>query len=67
MWGHRGARVLRGGSWNNNDNNVRAANRNRNEPTNENNNLGFRCALPYSALSGPLGVERLRTLDMRLE
>jgi len=37
-------RVLRGGSWNNNTNNLRCANRNNNEPTNTNNNIGFRCA-----------------------
>ncbi|MCE7926274.1 MAG: hypothetical protein DYG98_24780, partial [Haliscomenobacteraceae bacterium CHB4] len=36
--------VLRGGSWNNNDNNCRPANRNRNERNNRNNNNGFRCA-----------------------
>ena len=35
-------RVNRGGSWNNNPGNVRAANRNRNEPGNRNSNLGFR-------------------------
>jgi formylglycine-generating enzyme required for sulfatase activity len=36
--------VLRGGSWNNNnDNNLRVANRNNNNPTNYNNNIGFRC------------------------
>ncbi|MGC9948510.1 MAG: SUMF1/EgtB/PvdO family nonheme iron enzyme [Bryobacteraceae bacterium] len=34
---------MRGGSWNNNTRNVRASNRNRNEPTNRNNNIGFRC------------------------
>ncbi len=34
--------VLRGGSWNNNPGNLRAANRNRNRPDNRNNNLGFR-------------------------
>jgi hypothetical protein len=39
-----GHRVNRGGSWNNNGNNLRAANRNRNTPENRNNNLGFRCA-----------------------
>jgi len=39
-------RVLRGGSFNNNTNNLRGANRNRNNPNNENNNIGFRCALP---------------------
>jgi len=39
------SRVLRGGSWNNNTpTNVRAANRNRNLPSNRNNNVGFRCA-----------------------
>ncbi|MCP4212987.1 MAG: SUMF1/EgtB/PvdO family nonheme iron enzyme [Halieaceae bacterium] len=40
--------VLRGGSWNNNQNNVRSANRNNNTPGNRNNNIGFRCALPPS-------------------
>ena len=37
-------RVNRGGSWNNNAANCRAANRNSNEPGNRNNNLGFRPA-----------------------
>lgn len=36
--------VLRGGSWNNNDNNCRPANRNRNNRNNRNNNNGFRLA-----------------------
>ena len=36
---------MRGGSWNNNnENNFRCANRNNNDPTNRNNNNGFRCA-----------------------
>ena len=35
---------MRGGSWNNNPQNVRVSNRNRNGPTNRNNNIGFRCA-----------------------
>ncbi len=35
---------MRGGAWNNNPQNVRVSNRNRNEPTNRNNNIGFRCA-----------------------
>lgn len=39
-----GGRVLRGGSWNNNPNNTRAANRNNNDPANRNNNIGFRVA-----------------------
>ncbi|MGB6297547.1 MAG: SUMF1/EgtB/PvdO family nonheme iron enzyme [Rivularia sp. (in: cyanobacteria)] len=34
--------MLRGGSWNNNPRNCRSANRNRNEPDNRNNNIGFR-------------------------
>jgi hypothetical protein len=36
---------LRGGSWNNNANNARCANRNNNNPDNRNNNIGFRCVL----------------------
>ncbi|MBI5116995.1 SUMF1/EgtB/PvdO family nonheme iron enzyme [Candidatus Poribacteria bacterium] len=36
--------MLRGGSWNNNRNNARCANRNRNNRNNRNNNVGFRCA-----------------------
>ncbi|NLV46947.1 MAG: SUMF1/EgtB/PvdO family nonheme iron enzyme [Candidatus Hydrogenedentes bacterium] len=35
-------RVNRGGSWNNNFNNCRSAQRNNNTPTNTNNNIGFR-------------------------
>jgi hypothetical protein len=34
---------LRGGSFNNDTRNLRAANRNRNAPDNRNNNIGFRC------------------------
>ena len=37
-------RVVRGGSWNNNQSNARAAYRNNNAPDNRNNNLGFRLA-----------------------
>jgi hypothetical protein len=40
-------RVVRGGSWNNNRNNARCAYRNRNEPDNFNNNLGFRLVLSH--------------------
>jgi hypothetical protein len=36
--------VLRGGSWNNNPQHVRVANRNNNTPGNRNNNIGFRLA-----------------------
>jgi len=38
-------RVLRGGSWNNNESNCRVANRNNNNPDNRNNNYGFRLVL----------------------
>jgi hypothetical protein len=37
--------VIRGGSWNNPAGNCRSAYRNRNEPGNRNNNLGFRLVL----------------------
>ena len=47
LWGKaNGARrVVRGGSWNNNEDNVRAAYRNRNNTDNRNDNQGFRVAL----------------------
>jgi hypothetical protein len=35
-------RVKRGGSWNNDGTNLRSAKRNNNNPSNRNNNLGFR-------------------------
>jgi formylglycine-generating enzyme required for sulfatase activity len=38
---------LRGGSWNNNSNNLASSNRNNDNPTNENNNIGFRVASPW--------------------
>lgn len=45
--------MLRGGGWNNNQRNVRAANRNNNTPDNRNNNVGFRCvAQPGVFLEG---------------
>jgi len=56
-------RVNRGGSWNNNARNGRSANRNRNDPGNRRNNLGFRLAstvggtvpsaTPVSRMTGP--------------
>jgi hypothetical protein len=60
-------KVLRGGSWNNNENNVRAATRNDNTPDNRNNNIGFRCVgVPGALLDGQ--VRRgLWTLRCRLE
>jgi formylglycine-generating enzyme required for sulfatase activity len=47
-------RVVRGGSWNNNPRNLRAAQRNRN--TDENNNIGFRLARTLSAGAGAITV-----------
>ena len=44
-------RVLRGGSWNNKPNNLRCANRNRNNPDNRNNNNGFRCVKSLKCLN----------------
>jgi hypothetical protein len=55
-------RVNRGGSWNNNAANCRAANRDRNTPGIRNNNLGFRPApappAPASAAKPQIGWNR---------
>ena len=52
--GDRAGRVLRGGSWNNdNTENLRASNRNRNDPDNRNNNNGFRCVRSSQCLARP--------------
>ncbi len=45
--GEEGGRILRGGAWNNGDDSVRAANRLRYAPTNEDLIAGFRCARSY--------------------
>ncbi|MCC6298348.1 MAG: SUMF1/EgtB/PvdO family nonheme iron enzyme [Anaerolineales bacterium] len=39
---------MRGGSWNNNEDNARVAIRNNNHPHNRNNNIGFRVAALHS-------------------
>lgn len=52
-------RVIRGGSWRNDAGNCRAANRNRNEPEDRNENLGFRVAAAPNARGG-CPVERNR-------
>jgi len=49
-------RVLRGGSWNNNPQNLRSANRNRNTTDNRNNNIGFRVGSTLSARTGAITV-----------
>jgi hypothetical protein len=57
--------VLRGGSWNNNQNNARCANRNNNHPDNRNNNIGFRVVVGSHNFPQPAGnAVRLR-LDSR--
>jgi len=50
--------VNRGGSWNNNAENCRTANRNNNDPGNRNNNLGFRLAAPAHRDGGCLTLNR---------
>jgi len=45
--------VVRGGSWNNKPENLRSANRNRNNADNRNNNLGFRLAQSARAAVRP--------------
>ena len=47
-------RVIRGGSWNSNARNVRAANRNWNDPGDRDNNLGFRCGELTTGRDRPL-------------
>jgi hypothetical protein len=47
-------RVVRGGSWNNDARNVRAACRNHNDPANRNNNLGFRPARAHEQAGWPV-------------
>jgi hypothetical protein len=47
---------LRGGSWNNNPQNLRSANRNRNNTENRNNNIGFRVASTTAARAARITV-----------
>jgi hypothetical protein len=56
------ARVVRGGSWNNNHQNARAASRNNNDPNNRNDNIGFRVVSPAHA---PLPLLWPRTCQER--
>jgi retron-type reverse transcriptase len=50
--------VLRGGAFNNNQRNVRCAYRNRNNPNNRNDNIGFRVVVAHDFL--PAGTARRR-------
>jgi hypothetical protein len=58
----------RGGSWNNNPPNLRASNRNRNEPGRRNDNNGFRCAQSSQGPQGslPPGAEETAPWSYRL-
>jgi hypothetical protein len=69
--------VLRGGSWNNNARNARAAYRNNNQPDNANDNIGFRVVLlsaahnstarPVNPLAGATLGRRQRTVPKSFE
>lgn len=62
--------MVRGGSWNNNQNNARAAYRNNNHPDNRNDNNGFRVVVrcptphpyPHKEWVRPLFPRRLHAL-----
>ena len=51
---------VRGGAFNNNQNNARCAYRNRNQPDNRNNNIGFRVCVSTDLLDLAGNVARLR-------
>jgi hypothetical protein len=54
------SRLLRGGGFNNNPRNLRAAYRNNNHPEDENDNIGFRCVVAGAGAQRPPGsVARL--------
>ena len=52
------ARVVRGGAFNNNRDNVRSANRNNNDPDNRNENNGFRVVAHGLPPCRSVGLER---------
>ncbi len=60
-------RVIRGGSWNNAADNCRAAYRNRNTPTNTNNNLGLRLARAPRRCGGRTGRNRPLSCSARAD
>jgi formylglycine-generating enzyme required for sulfatase activity len=47
-------RIIRGGSWNNNANNLQVGNVNNNNPDNRNNNNGFRPASTGACMGIPV-------------
>jgi len=57
--------VLRGGSFNNNQQNARCAYRNNNHPNNWNNNIGFRVVVhSLPAIGFPIAASILRWLRL---
>ncbi len=60
-----GGRVLRGGSWNNKPQNLRSAYRNNNQPTNRNNNVGFRISSTQTARTGEIMVSPGEHFDVQ--
>jgi hypothetical protein len=63
------ARVVRGGSYNNEGVNLRCAIRNRNNPNNRNDNIGFRvvvCAVSHASLWKATGFGLLLRSEMPL-
>jgi hypothetical protein len=56
-------RVLRGGSWDDNENNARASNRNNNNPNNQNDNIGFRCVAAAPGVVSASQVQRVHGCD----
>jgi len=63
-WSRGSNRVNRGGSWRNDDpDNFRGANRNRNDPDNRNDNLGFRLvSTVFKARARSCPIHRIRGL-----
>lgn len=61
------SRVLRGGSWINNGRNCRSANRNHNDPSNRNNNTGFRLARARHAVGMSVNDQALIQFNPMLD
>ena len=58
-----GNRVIRGGAFNNTSNNVRCAYRNRNNPNNRNNNIGFRMVVSTLFIGMPESRRALSAVE----
>ena len=61
-----GARVVRGGAFNNNENNARCAYRNNNHPDNRNDNIGFRVVVSHDSHEPPeMRLDKMCPLSRR--